>query len=471
MDPLMLGRLKVRVLGYHTDDKNLIPTEDLPWAYPSQPITSAAISGVGHTPMGPVEGTWVFGFFRDGESCQEPVVIGTFGGIPEAGANPVLGFNDPKGRFPLLSEFEQVWPLPNSPEALAGAVQPKLVGKPDTNSLGRGHGGSTPGPKNGEQHTSLVSKRASRMEDVPTGKAGKMKAIDGSGALYASAPWNEPNPRYGGTEEEEYNDPVSSAYPHNHVRQSECGHVEEWDDTPGSERLHKYHTSGTFEEIQSDGTRIVKNVGNSYEMTEGVKNIVIGGTCNVTIGADCRMLFKGNLIQEVEGDYHLYVKGDHRTKVKGNQVTEVMNNRKTVINIKDDLFVGGEQVVNVASNQTLTTGGKQSIKVGKDAKHDYIMGLSQTVNLPWVMNGVTTVDISAIGNLGLSANLNVDISSGINMNITSGINMDITSMFNMDINNSTFTHITMGISSTYNAMMFCTTLSLNKISALPILLN
>ena len=455
MDPLMLGRLKVRVLGYHTDDKSLIPTEDLPWAYPSQPITSAAISGVGHTPMGPVEGTWVFGFFRDGESCQEPVVTGTFGGIPEAGANPVLGFNDPKGRFPLLSEFEQVWPIPGSPESmLPGGAKPKLVGKPDTNSLGRGHGGKTPGPKNGEQHTSLVSKRASRMEDVPTGKAGKMKAIDGSGALYASAPWNEPNPRYGGLEEEEYNDKVSSAYPHNHVRQSECGHVEEWDDTPGTERLHRYHTTGTFEEIQSDGTRIVKNVGNSYEMTEGIKNVVIGGTCNVTIGADCRMLFKGNLIQEVEGDYHLYVKGDHRTKVKGNQVTEVMNNRKTVINVKDDLFVGGEQVVNVASNQTLNTGGKQSIKVGKDAKHDYVMGLSQTVNLPWVMNSNSTLDISAIMNLGLSSNLNIDI----------------TSAFNMTINNIWMETNTAGISMINNAMMFHTTASIHKVTGL-ILLN
>ena len=440
MDPLMLGRLKVRILGYHTDDKDLIPTEDLPWAYPSQPITSAAISGVGHTPMGPVEGSWVFGFFRDGESCQEPVVTGTFGGIPETGPTPVLGFNDPKGMFPLATE----------------------IGNPDTNSLGRGHGGETPGPKNGEQHTSLVSKRASRMSGVPTGKAGKMEAIGGSGTLYASEPWNEPNPRYGGLEDEDYDDEVSSAYPFNHVRQSECGHVEEWDDTPGSERLHKYHTSGTFEEIQSDGTRIEKNVGNSYEMTEGIKNIVIGGTCNVTIGANCRMLFKGTLIQEVEGDYHLYVKGDHRTKVKGNQVTEVMNNRKTVINIKDDLFVGGEQVVNVASNQTLNTVGKQSIKVGGDAKHDYVMGLSQTVNLPWVMNSNTTLDIGAIMNLGISSNLNIDI--------TAGLNMTLNALIDMELNNLTMETNTVGLSRINNLMMIHTTASIHRVTGL-ILLN
>ena len=68
-DPLALGRLRVRILGWHTEDKNKIPTEELPWAYPIQPITSAAMSGVGSTPLGPVEGTWVLGFFRDGQDA------------------------------------------------------------------------------------------------------------------------------------------------------------------------------------------------------------------------------------------------------------------------------------------------------------------------------------------------------------------------------------------------------------------
>ena len=49
-DPLKLGRCRVRILGYHTDNKQEgvgIPTSDLPWATPSQPITSAAMSGIG----------------------------------------------------------------------------------------------------------------------------------------------------------------------------------------------------------------------------------------------------------------------------------------------------------------------------------------------------------------------------------------------------------------------------------------
>lgn len=95
-DPLYLGRVKVRCIGFHTDDKIEIPTEELPWAEVIQPITSAAISGIGRTPTGLVEGTHVFGFFRDGREGQEPVVLGSSGGIPEDFANPNFGFYDPR---------------------------------------------------------------------------------------------------------------------------------------------------------------------------------------------------------------------------------------------------------------------------------------------------------------------------------------------------------------------------------------
>ena len=77
MDPEKMGRCRVRIFGYHTDNKVLLPTKDLPWATPIQPITSAAISGIGSSPLGPLEGTWVIGFFLDGEDMQQPAIFGT----------------------------------------------------------------------------------------------------------------------------------------------------------------------------------------------------------------------------------------------------------------------------------------------------------------------------------------------------------------------------------------------------------
>lgn len=81
-DPMKLGRCQVRVIGLHTHDKAQLPTKDLPWAYPMQPVTSAAMNGIGHAPVGPVEGTWVVVMFRDDDE-QYPVILGTFGGIPQ----------------------------------------------------------------------------------------------------------------------------------------------------------------------------------------------------------------------------------------------------------------------------------------------------------------------------------------------------------------------------------------------------
>lgn len=76
-DPEKLGRCRVRIFGYHTESRTLLPTKQLPWAIPIQPITSAAISGIGTTPIGPLEGTWVMGFFLDGEDMQQPAMLGT----------------------------------------------------------------------------------------------------------------------------------------------------------------------------------------------------------------------------------------------------------------------------------------------------------------------------------------------------------------------------------------------------------
>ena len=74
MIPLM-GRYRVRIYGHHTQSKEKLPTAHLPWAIPMQPVTSAAISGVGQSPTGLVEGSAVIGFFVDGDEGQIPVIM------------------------------------------------------------------------------------------------------------------------------------------------------------------------------------------------------------------------------------------------------------------------------------------------------------------------------------------------------------------------------------------------------------
>jgi hypothetical protein len=103
-DPEQISRVRVRCFGYHTDDLNKVPKDSLPWASVVSPTTSAGISGVGTTPHALVNGTWVFGFFRDGANAQDPVVVGSlpsmYGVMPESG----VGFVDPDGTYPKEQE-------------------------------------------------------------------------------------------------------------------------------------------------------------------------------------------------------------------------------------------------------------------------------------------------------------------------------------------------------------------------------
>ncbi|QIG65729.1 baseplate hub subunit and tail lysozyme [Ochrobactrum phage vB_OspM_OC] len=91
IDPLTLGRVRVRWFGFHPEDRDEVPTIDLPWAQVLQPTNSASISGIGWSPNGLLPGSWVFGFFMDGRTAQYPVVIGTWAGIHKPNAGTVAG--------------------------------------------------------------------------------------------------------------------------------------------------------------------------------------------------------------------------------------------------------------------------------------------------------------------------------------------------------------------------------------------
>ena len=263
-DPLFLGRCRVRCLGYHTDDKTQIPTSSLPWAHPIQPITSAAMSGVGQSPIGPVEGTWVVGFFRDGLNCQEPVFFGTIGGIPAESPDTGKGFSDPNGVYP----------------------KEDLLKEQDTNRLARGLTAGT-----------IVESKIAAME-------GHKKHPTANEA--GDHEWEEPMV------------PFAAKYPKNHVFETESGHIQEFDDTEGAERIHTYHMSGTFEEIHPDGSRVLKIIGDDYELLIKNKNIHISGNANILVNGQSTFYVKGDSDIQVDGNVKQTVGGNVEQEVTGN---------------------------------------------------------------------------------------------------------------------------------------------------------
>tara|TARA_R110000868_G_scaffold288359_2_gene548645 strand:+ start:293 stop:595 length:303 start_codon:yes stop_codon:yes gene_type:complete len=74
-DVLELGRCRVRIFGWHTNNKSQLPKKDLPWAQPMYPLNGSK------NYSSPMIGDWVVGFFMDGESGQSPVMMGVLPGI------------------------------------------------------------------------------------------------------------------------------------------------------------------------------------------------------------------------------------------------------------------------------------------------------------------------------------------------------------------------------------------------------
>lgn len=79
-DPLNQGRVRVRIHGLHTFDTNTLAIHQLPWSHVAIAANNAGTSGVGQTPTGLVEGSFVFGVFLDGEDKQDFLVTNALTG-------------------------------------------------------------------------------------------------------------------------------------------------------------------------------------------------------------------------------------------------------------------------------------------------------------------------------------------------------------------------------------------------------
>jgi hypothetical protein len=295
-DPLFLGRCRVRVYGFHTDDKTELPTAALPWAYPMQPITSAAVSGIGTSPTGLLQGSHVFGFFRDGDEGQDPVMIGSFGGVPMKEADTTKGFASPSGKYPAKPADIQEKKFP---------IGVSAVGEQDTNRLARNNDADQMNYTIAAYKTSSVDKEVFSTPDMAGGFT-----------------WGEPPT------------PYAAQYPKNHVRYTESGHIEEFDDTPKAERVHQFHKSGSFTEVGNgwkdnpNGTRVQRIVGDDYEIVHGNKKIHISG--------------KEGLNLVVDGAINLTINGGGNIQINGS--TNILANDNVNLQIEGSLKASGKTI-------------------------------------------------------------------------------------------------------------------------------
>jgi hypothetical protein len=307
-DPNKVGRVRVRALGHHTSNTVTLPTADLPWAHTMLPATSAGISGLGMSATGLVEGSWVLGYFRDGNERQEMIVLGTLPGYP-AELSQAGGFYDPNG------------------------IYPKYKNEPDVNRLAVNN--------EDKPHLANTLRIATRITGIATADFNAFVNADGSLATASD-----------GDTFDQPAIPYNASYPYNNVYESESGHLMEYDDTLSNERIHQRHRTGTSYEIDASGNKVEIIKGESYRLLSNKEQVQITGNSDITIDGRHKLYInKSNTlnnhydiqigagasiniqvddgdvnIHTIQGKINMNAGGDYNLKVGGNYTVEVAGN-------------------------------------------------------------------------------------------------------------------------------------------------
>lgn len=503
-DPLRMGRVRVRIANVHSDNIATTPTEELPWATPLQSTVSAAVSGIGIAPIGLVTGTWCVGFFMDGEDMQQPIIVGTLGGMPDP-----LPLDDPQEDTESLDTNPNVLRAANGTVVVDGSGNPiqlepqadatndiitetlppltvsqiqKLmdaIGFKESSSVAGGRQNYTASNRLGyigkyqfgapalatlgyvktpvgakldnsvldaaaswtgkerlkskndfftaskvqekimfenlKFNYNVLKRKGTISTNDPAGKVAGLLSTShllgaGGAIAYASGkdskdangvtgrtyynigasavgetvplpnapapqippnrdpatslnppnkfkyfPFTDPNKKYPLKEYENLPDtnklaigivektqieartnsvreniPVvdgegwdepppaySARYPYNQTFQTEAGHLVEFDNSPGHERIHIYHKAGTYTEIDVNGTSVRKVVGDNYEILERNNYLYVRGAYNMTIDGATQILVKNNVNLQVYGETNATINNNLNLKVAG----------------------------------------------------------------------------------------------------------------------------------------------------------
>lgn len=286
-----------------------------------------------------------------------------------------VGFCDPHRKYPLKRQ----------------------INEPETNRLARGV----------VNETIVALKQSQRTIGVPL-------------ALGAGV-FNQPNVPYG------------AKYPYNTVRETESGHVQEFDDTPGYERIHTYHRSGTFQEIDANGTMVTKIVGDGYVLYDrngfisisGDANVTVAGNVNIFCRSDANIEVAGSAEMKVGGNFDIGVARDMNIAVEGN--FSLWANGKMNVQSKGAGHIRSNDSMFVSSNKEIHVKATEDVLIESGADLHVTAGASTfTTAVNSIHNNAgDSVFTTAGASNHVKAADNVHIESGGSIHQLAGGNVEI----------------------------------------------
>jgi hypothetical protein len=224
------------------------------------------------------------GLFNENNLSQTPAGVAQYYTLPNV--NTSLNYLNP-------SSGSVIRPLPSQGD--------QLIGQSQVHRLAR----------NIElEFTDLYKKFTQRVKYIP-------------GPYYASS-WCEPISSF------------NAAYPHNQVMKTRNGIIVEHDDTPGAVRIHNYHPSGSYNEINNTGRTVIKTVDDSLEIVLKDKKLYIKGDYDITVDSNVNIMVLGNCNLDVNGNIQAAVRGNLSGVISGNTLLNTTND--TIIKSNNIIF-------------------------------------------------------------------------------------------------------------------------------------
>lgn len=264
-------------------------------------MIEGSISGFGFWGV-PLQGSHVAVFFENGNIMQGRY-FASLPGIPQTAPNTGQGFNDPSGLYPKSVRLAQ----------------------PDVHRLARGESSGT-----------IVEWKKTNKD------TGAEIAFGGT--------WDEPDSFY------------AAQYPHNLVLATHGGVLTEWDSTPGSKRFHIWHPSNSYIEISDDGTMVIRNNKDKFEIVISNKNSHIKGSRNATIDQDNTVKVGANHAVQIAGDRQDEIGGNLTVDTKGNKIETITGNRTETITGNWDITISGNINIIVNGQCSIQSTGQCSVQ-------------------------------------------------------------------------------------------------------------
>jgi len=341
IDPLKLGRVRVRVMGVHTEQQvddgyNKSPWEELCWAQPVNPNFEGSMSGMGAYSV-PLKGSHVMVFFENGNMMQ-PRYFGTVPGFPiDANKYSQLekqdGYRDPDVIYPLDDWIEeQDWPRLARREKLAKTY---LSIKEDWLDLA-----------------------------VPIAFGGE---------------WDEQPPMY----ETKY--PDGNVFSTHDEWDINTNIVIELDATPGSPRFAWWHPSGSYMEVNKEGRMTFRNKLHRWDICDGICQEHYMSVHHRCVDDDMTLILQTNEFREVlisrwteihvneslrvDGESHKIIVGNDFERYESNKnrdilgtyISRVAENKHETVVLDMLKLVGGAYHLTVGNNFFILVDGNYSV--------------------------------------------------------------------------------------------------------------